>query len=73
MATAGSGDVLTGAIGALLAAGEGAFEAACAGVYLHAWAGDRAALEIGGQGLLAGDIADRLPAAIRAAREGGIA
>ena len=55
MATAGSGDVLTGVIAALLAQGLEAEEAACAGVCLHAAAGDRAALG-GEKGMLAGDI-----------------
>jgi ADP-dependent NAD(P)H-hydrate dehydratase / NAD(P)H-hydrate epimerase len=59
MATAGSGDVLTGVIAALRAQGLGAEEAACAGVCLHAAAGDRAALD-GEKGLLAGDILESL-------------
>jgi NAD(P)H-hydrate epimerase len=42
MATAGSGDVLTGIIGALLGQGENPFEAATKGVYLHGLAGDKA-------------------------------
>jgi NAD(P)H-hydrate epimerase len=59
MATAGSGDVLTGVIAALRAQGLDAEEAACAGVCLHAAAGDRAALD-GEKGLLAGDILESL-------------
>lgn len=59
MATAGSGDVLTGVIAALRAQGLDAEEAACAGVCLHAAAGDRAALD-GEKGLLAGDILEVL-------------
>lgn len=42
MATAGSGDVLAGMIGALLVQGADDFEAACTGVYLHGMAGDKA-------------------------------
>lgn len=59
MATAGSGDVLTGVIAALGAQGLEAEEAACAGVCLHAAAGDRAALD-GEKGMLAGDILECL-------------
>jgi NAD(P)H-hydrate epimerase len=55
MATAGSGDLLTGVIAALRAQGLGAEEAACAGVCLHGAAGDRAALG-GEKGLIARDI-----------------
>ena len=61
MATPGSGDVLTGVIGGLRAQGLSAEDAACAGVCLHAAAGDRAALG-GEKGLLAGDILDALRA-----------
>jgi NAD(P)H-hydrate epimerase len=59
MATAGSGDLLTGIIAAFLAQGLDAEEAACAGVCLHAAAGDRAALA-GEKGMIAGDILDGL-------------
>jgi NAD(P)H-hydrate epimerase len=59
MATAGSGDVLTGVIAALRVQGLDAEEAACAGVCLHAAAGDQAALG-GEKGLLAGDILESL-------------
>lgn len=55
MATAGSGDVLTGVIGALRAQGLETEEAAAAGVCLHAAAGDRAA-RTGERGLIASDI-----------------
>jgi NAD(P)H-hydrate epimerase len=65
MATAGAGDVLTGVIGALRAQGLEAEEAACAGVCLHAAAGDRAA-RAGERGLIAGDIV----AALRAIANG---
>jgi NAD(P)H-hydrate epimerase len=56
MATGGAGDVLTGVIGALLAARVEPGAAARAGAYLHAVAGDRAAARTGMAGLLAGDL-----------------
>ena len=59
MATAGSGDVLTGVIAALLAATRDPVLAATAGVFLHATAGDRAAVR-GMRGLVAGDIVAEL-------------
>lgn len=65
MATGGMGDVLTGLVGALLAQGLGPWQAACAGVYLHGLAGDLRAAGRGGAGLLAGEVADALPAARR--------
>jgi NAD(P)H-hydrate epimerase len=68
MASAGSGDVLTGIIGALRAQGLDSEEAACAGVCLHAAAGDLAARS-GERGMLAGDIIEALrPAAHRSDR-----
>ena len=59
MATAGSGDVLTGIIAALVAGGCDALRAAAAGVLLHARAGDRAAAA-GERGIVAGDLVDAL-------------
>ncbi len=56
MATAGSGDVLSGILGAFLAFDKSAFEIACLGVYLHGLAGDRAALEKGRSSMVASDI-----------------
>jgi NAD(P)H-hydrate epimerase len=67
MGTGGTGDVLCGVVGALLAGGETPFDAACAGVYWHGLAGDRVAVERGTRGLLAGDVADALPAALAGA------
>jgi NAD(P)H-hydrate epimerase len=61
MATAGSGDVLTGVIAALLAQGLDAWDAALCGVVAHAAAGDLAAEKIGMRGMLAGDISNFLP------------
>lgn len=65
MATAGSGDVLTGVIGALLAQGMDAFDAACLGAYLHGRAGDLAARALGEYGMIATDILESLPLAFR--------
>lgn len=56
LATAGTGDVLAGAIGAFLAAGAPAFAAAAAGVRLHALAGRLAGAEHGGDGVIASDV-----------------
>jgi hydroxyethylthiazole kinase-like uncharacterized protein yjeF len=56
LATAGTGDVLAGAIVALRAQGLGAFEAAAAGAYLHGLAGQLARAQIGAAGMVAGDV-----------------
>lgn len=63
MATAGSGDVLTGIITALLAQGLNCFQAARLGVYIHGLAGDLAALHKSKWGLIASDLIDYLPEA----------
>jgi len=64
LATAGTGDVLSGVIGALLSKGLGGFEAAAAGALVHARAGVHAAREIGGADhVVAGDVIDALPLA----------
>ncbi len=60
MATAGSGDVLTGMIAALLCQGVGPFESAKIGCYLHGLAGDVAARESGKVSLIATDIAESI-------------
>ncbi len=60
LATAGSGDVLSGMIGGLLAQGVPAFEAACIGVWMHGEAGQEA-----GPGLIAEDLPEVLPAVLR--------
>jgi ADP-dependent NAD(P)H-hydrate dehydratase / NAD(P)H-hydrate epimerase len=67
LATAGTGDVLTGAVAALVAAGVAAFEAAWAAAYIHGEAG-RLAAERVGAGVLAWDVAEELSRA-RAAIE----
>ena len=65
LGTAGSGDVLTGVIAALLAQNLSAYDAARAGAYLHAQAGEIAAQTLGNAGVLASDVRDRLPLARR--------
>ncbi len=63
LASGGTGDVLTGVIAGLLAQGMEAFPAAALGAYLHALAGDLAALDVGMWSLMAGDVLGYLPAA----------
>lgn len=65
MATAGSGDVLTGIIAAFLGQGLDAFSAAKFAVYLHGLAGDLAAKEKTQTSLIASDIIDKIPKAIK--------
>lgn len=65
MATGGSGDVLTGLIAALIGQKLPPFEAACLGVYCHGLAGDFAADEIGQVSLMATDLLDYLPEAMK--------
>ncbi len=64
LGTSGSGDVLAGAIGGLLARGADADQAACWGTHLHASAGDRLAARIGPTGYLARELIDELPAVL---------
>ena len=66
MATAGSGDVLTGILTGLLAQGYSPAEAAILGVYLHGLAGDKAAKQFSMEAMLAGDIIHNLGAAFLA-------
>ncbi len=65
MATAGSGDVLTGLITGLLAQGYSPAQAATLGVYLHGLAGDLAAKKKGQEAMLAGDIIENLGKAFK--------
>lgn len=60
MATAGSGDVLSGIVGALLTLGLSSFDAASLGAYIHGKAGDIAAEKIGKPSLVASDIANSI-------------
>lgn len=66
LATAGTGDVLAGAIAGLLAQGLTLFDAATLGVYLHSAAGRLVREELGDAGSLASDLLTRLPLAIKA-------
>jgi NAD(P)H-hydrate epimerase len=70
LASAGSGDVLAGAVVGLRAQGMGAHEAAVAGAYLHGIAGEFARAELGDMGMVAGDLPLRLPLALRRVRQG---
>lgn len=65
LATGGSGDVLAGAIGALLAQGLAAGDAARAGVYVHGAAGDALARRHGDRGAVSSDLPDAIAEAIR--------
>ena len=77
MATAGSGDVLSGIIAALLCRctddgnAYGSLDAVCAGVELHARAGDLQLAKFGPECLIAGDLIDGLPGAFREMRGEG--
>ena len=68
LATAGSGDVLAGAIVGLMAQGLKPFEAATCGAFLHAMAGELARRDIGDAGVVADDLLVRLPTVIRQLR-----
>lgn len=72
MATAGSGDVLTGILLGLLARGYRPDEAALLGTYLHGMAGDIAAGTTGMESLIAGDIIQALPSAFKQLQEENI-
>ncbi|MFL5869761.1 MAG: NAD(P)H-hydrate dehydratase [Solirubrobacterales bacterium] len=65
LASGGTGDVLAGTIGALLAQGLDAFAAARLGVYLHGLAGDAVRERLGDSGLLASDLPDAIAIARR--------
>jgi len=65
LATAGTGDVLSGTIAALIARGMEPYEAACAGVLAHARAGRIAAERIGTESVIATDVIEALPEGLR--------
>lgn len=66
MATAGSGDVLSGIIAALISQGLYPYDASCIGVYIHGLAGDIAAGKKGTYSLMSGDIADAIEEVLHA-------
>jgi NAD(P)H-hydrate epimerase len=65
MATGGTGDVLTGLLAALIAQGMSAFDAACLAVFVHGRAGDNAAQKVGEVSLIASDLLDAIPQALK--------
>ncbi|MCS6882466.1 MAG: NAD(P)H-hydrate dehydratase [Oscillochloridaceae bacterium] len=69
LATAGTGDVLAGAIAGLLGQGLTLYDAAALGVYLHGAAGARVREELGDAGTLASDLLPHLPQALKALKE----
>ena len=70
LASAGTGDVLAGAIAGLLSQGMSLEEAAALGVYVHGAAGDRVREELGDTGMIASDLLTALPLAIKELRRG---
>jgi NAD(P)H-hydrate epimerase len=72
LASGGTGDVLAGIIGGLIAQGSDPFSAAVTGVYIHAAAGRRISQRLGDSGLLASDLLMEIPAVMNVLRQGGI-
>jgi hydroxyethylthiazole kinase-like uncharacterized protein yjeF len=72
LATGGTGDVLSGIIGGLLAQGSPPYEAAVTGVYIHAAAGRRLSQRLGESGLLASDLLLEIPVVMNVLRQGGL-
>ncbi|MEX0800658.1 MAG: NAD(P)H-hydrate dehydratase [Dehalococcoidia bacterium] len=71
LASAGTGDVLSGTIVGLLAQGVEPYEAASLGVYVHGLAGERVRADLGSAGMAASDLLMALPRAIKELRSGG--
>jgi len=70
LASGGTGDVLAGVIGGLLAQGCERYEAAVTGVYIHGMAGEGVVDDLGSAGLLASDLLLEIPRAMQALRAG---
>jgi NAD(P)H-hydrate epimerase len=72
LATGGTGDVLAGIIGGLIAQGSDPFSAAVTGVYIHGSAGRRLSHKLGESGLLASDLLLEIPPVMNVLRQGGL-
>jgi hydroxyethylthiazole kinase-like uncharacterized protein yjeF len=72
LASGGTGDVLSGVIGGLIAQGLDPFAAAVTGVYVHASAGRRISERLGDSGLLASDLLPEIPVVMNVLRQGGL-
>jgi hydroxyethylthiazole kinase-like uncharacterized protein yjeF len=72
LASGGTGDVLSGIIGGLIAQGSDPFAAAVTGVYVHAAAGRRISARLGDSGLLASDLLTEIPLVMNVLRVGGL-
>jgi NAD(P)H-hydrate epimerase len=72
LATGGTGDVLAGMIGGLMAQGSDPYGAAITGVYIHASAGRRLSQRFGDSGLLASDLLLEIPQVMNVLRQGGL-
>ena len=72
LATGGTGDVLSGIIGGLIAQGSDPFAAAVTGVYIHAAAGRRISGRLGDSGRLASDLLLEIPVVMNILRQGGL-
>ena len=72
LATGGTGDVLSGIIGGLIAQGSQPYEAAVTGVYIHAASGRRLSQRLGESGLLASDLLLEIPLVMNVLRQGGL-
>ena len=72
LASGGTGDVLSGIIGGLIAQGSEPYAAAATGVYVHAAAGRRISERLGDSGLLASDLLLEIPLVMNVLRQGGL-